>query len=569
MINKLRYKEHQNRMQRLKRVQRQPLISEEFANVSHVVYVMETVKVCGGVKIILQHAEQLVKQGIKVTLVAHYPLPTWFSVKADYVQVPFGIEMATGIPECDLIIANYYKHIHSCIETGIAPVVYFEQGDFHLFEFDKLDVVTRAFVFRQYQLPQFILTVSHRAAEFIKRFYGREAKVIPIAIDQSIFNTETLAFQWHKPYILMMGLEETFKCIEDIIAAVDLLKAENPNIEVDLLWITPEPPKSTHYRNVGQIFINPPQAQIASLYRGALLFVSASQYESFSLPVLEAMSCDCPVVTTRNAGVLEYAEDNVNTVLANINDVDDLSNKIQSVLTDADISQKIRQKGLKTARKFSWEYTTQRILDYYNQCSSHRVVYKSKLEDWDLDIQENNLVNPEEYHKLITLILNSEGDIIQVPTLNNLIQGLEIARWDTVAVRKIRNNSQIEHFLIYVYGDNKPSESYRDAYERFKLQRYSDALSLFTEKFKNEEDSNTRAIYAKWMVLSLIGLGKNNDALKLVHDFLAVYDECIDLYFLLNYIHFIEHGTTKQEYQDIISLIGEAAGYPEYLYNIR
>lgn len=566
MIDKLRYQELEHRMERLKQVKRQALTSKKLKNVSHVVYVMETVKVCGGVKIILQHAERLVKQGIRVTLVAHYPLPTWFVVEADYIQVPFGIELAAGIPECDLIIANYYKHIHSCIETGIAPVVYFEQGDFHLFQFDQLDSFTKAFVFRQFQLPNFILTVSSKAAEFIKRFFGRESEVIPIAVDQSIFNKKTDPYYWEKPYILMMGLEETFKCVEDIIQAMDILKSRG--LDVDLLWITPEEPKKNQvvYKHVKKIFVNPPQKQIASLFRGARLFVSASQYESFSLPVLEAMSCDCPVVTTNNPGAMEYSKDRVNCLVSNINDVTDLSNKMEYLLLNEEFSSRIRMNGLETAQEFSWEQTLQRLITYYNHCSSHTVNSKSYIDDWEINFSCEELVQPNEYEKLLTMILNCNEDIVQIPHIHRLMDGIEIARWETVAVRKVKSNNSTVKFIVYAYGKDTPSLLYKDAYDHFKLGNYSVAMDLFSKQCMNQQEMKTKAIYAKWMIFCLIGMGKHSDGVKLVEDFLEIYEDFMDLYYLLNLIYFIDHGTTKQEYDNIINVIGEATGYPEFIY---
>ncbi|MNO69583.1 D-inositol 3-phosphate glycosyltransferase [compost metagenome] len=363
-----------------------------------------------------------------------------------------------------------------------------------------------------------------------------------------------------------MGLEETFKCIEDIIEAVSTLN--DKGMDLDILWITPEQPQydDSYYRNVKRIFVNPPQSQIASLYRGARLFVSASQYESFSLPVLEALSCFCPVVTTGNAGVLEYAQDSYNTLIANINDPKDLALKIERVLTDSRLSETIREHGLVTSQQFSWDEIMNRLVDYYNGCSGYTVINKSRLEDWELLISDQKLVNPQEYNKLMSLILNCEADYIQLPHLNQLIEGHQVAIWQTVAIRKERSNSKVERFLIYVHGDRKVPSVYEQAYEYFMSGSFDYAFKLFTNLFKLEEDSVERAVYAKWMILCLTGLGKVEDAEKLAHDFLEAYDDLTDVYYLLNYIHFVQFGSTHLDYENIISVIGEATAYPEFLY---
>lgn len=86
-----------------------------------------------------------------MTIVAHYVKPAWFPIEADYIQVPFDLELTKGIPDCDLIVATYWDHIQPCIETGIAPVVYFEQGDFHLFDYEKMNQTLKNYIQKQFQ----------------------------------------------------------------------------------------------------------------------------------------------------------------------------------------------------------------------------------------------------------------------------------------------------------------------------------------------------------------------------------------------------------------------------------
>ena len=110
----------------------------------HVVYVMSNTTICGAAKIIFQHANRLREKGVKVTIVAYFNKPSWFNIKCDYIQAPFTTKLAMCIPQCDLIIATYYTHIGECVKTRLAPVIYFEQGDFHIFCYDRLEKVSRS-----------------------------------------------------------------------------------------------------------------------------------------------------------------------------------------------------------------------------------------------------------------------------------------------------------------------------------------------------------------------------------------------------------------------------------------
>jgi glycosyltransferase involved in cell wall biosynthesis len=371
----LRQMEMKRRVENSKFAKKQELIlmkNKSKENV-HVVYVLTHVGICGGVKIILEQANRLTKLGIKVSLVCHYPMPTWYPVEAKYIEVPFDVELSTGIPDCDVIVATYWDHIQACIDKEIAPVVYFEQGDFHLFDYNNMDENLKKFIYQQYQLPQFIFTVTKQAANIIKKVYNREAKVIHNAVDTSVFNNKSSnSSNGGIPYILMMGdANVKFKGLDHIIKAYK--KVRNTNSDVQLYWITPTNPPNEYASIVDKYFVNPSQHKIAELYRGASLYVSASHYESFSLPVLEAMACGCPVVTTGNNGVLEYAKDNYNVLITEIGDSDDTAKKILKVLRDNDLKEKLVSGGLTTLKTFSWDSITPDLVKMYDEIAGYEV----------------------------------------------------------------------------------------------------------------------------------------------------------------------------------------------------
>ncbi|MEX3620624.1 glycosyl transferase family 1, partial [Paenibacillus glucanolyticus] len=84
----------------------------------------------------------------------------------------------------------------------------------------------------------------------------------------------------------MMGNELIrFKGIASIVRAVQRVKESYP--EINLYWINPNTPSESWVNVADQIFVNPPQEKIAELFRNATLFVSGSEFESFSLPVLD------------------------------------------------------------------------------------------------------------------------------------------------------------------------------------------------------------------------------------------------------------------------------------------
>ena len=130
-LAKFRQEEFLRREANLIQAHRQRLRrSDAFSGALHIVYVLTHTGVCGGTKIILEHACHLVLSGQKVTLVSHFEKPDWFLIdeRVGYIQIPFTEELSFGIPACDVVVATYWREIFECILRGIAPVVYFEQG---------------------------------------------------------------------------------------------------------------------------------------------------------------------------------------------------------------------------------------------------------------------------------------------------------------------------------------------------------------------------------------------------------------------------------------------------------
>lgn len=370
----LRQKEFNKRFERLLFATKQHLRKKENSCLSspiHVVYVLNHTSVCGGVKIILEHAHYLTLNGIKVTLISHFKRPTWLNWEGHYLQIPFTEELTCGIPQCDIIIATYWDHIQACIDTHIAPVIYFEQGDYHLFERHTISSDLLNFIDTQFTLPNFFMTVTTPVATLINTLYSQHCTVIPNAVNTDYFNLNTTSFNHSHPYILMLGSDETpFKGLDEIRIAYKRLKMFLPYL--DLIWITPTAPLLPHFETALTV-VNPAQQIIAQLYRGALAFISASHYESFSLPVLEAMSCGCPVVTTDNLGIHEYALHHINALITPINNIDTLTETIFTLLTSPKLRLSLIKGGIKTAKNYTWASSISKLISFYKQVAQYEV----------------------------------------------------------------------------------------------------------------------------------------------------------------------------------------------------
>ena len=116
-----------------------------------------------------------------------------------------------------------------------------------------------------------------------------------------------------------------------------------------------------HVRFLGRV----PTEHLVYLYNAARMLVHPSFYEGFGLPPLESMTCGTPTVVSNVSALPEVVGDA--SILINPHDIDELTVSMWRVLTDEDLRASLIEKGLKRAKKFSWERAAQETLDVYHR----------------------------------------------------------------------------------------------------------------------------------------------------------------------------------------------------------
>lgn len=338
----------------------------------HIVYVMTWTGICGGSKIILQHCNQLVDAGHRISIVCYFPRPGWFSLNAavTFIHVPRSKILCEHIPECDVIVATYWKEIYECIEQRIAPVIYFEQGDTHLFDPESMGANLLKHIRKQISLAPFVYTVSTFAAEKLKENYNVKAHIIPNAVDKTIFYPASSAKKAAgKIVITTIGSEHiAFKCVFNVVVAVTLLKKLGHDVE--FVWISPDTPSKL---TTVPVKINPSQKEIGDYLRSSHIYVCASLYESFCLPVLEAMTCGVAVVTTDNGGIRDFVRDKVNALVADKNNIADMVEKLTILIDDVNLRENLSAEGMKSAQAFDWSQTVDSLVSYYQDIARYQI----------------------------------------------------------------------------------------------------------------------------------------------------------------------------------------------------
>jgi len=104
---------------------------------------------------------------------------------------------------------------------------------------------------------------------------------------------------------------------------------------------------------------------LPTLYSLADLFVFPSLYEGFGLPVLEAMACGTPVVTSAVSSLPEVAGDAA--LLVDPLDTQALAEAMRRALDDTRLRSEMVQKGLEQARRFTWAVSARQLMEIYHR----------------------------------------------------------------------------------------------------------------------------------------------------------------------------------------------------------
>ncbi|MBE7681559.1 glycosyltransferase [Paenibacillus sp. P13VS] len=107
-----------------------------------------------------------------------------------------------------------------------------------------------------------------------------------------------------------------------------------------------------------------PLDHLIKLYNMAYIMAFPSQYEGFGLPVVEAMACGTPILTSNNSSLGEIAQGAA--VLVDPFEINDITRGLIEILEQTDLND-LRIQGLNRVKKFSWDIVAERTIEAINR----------------------------------------------------------------------------------------------------------------------------------------------------------------------------------------------------------
>ncbi len=316
-----------------------------------VVYVVERLELSGGVKVIVEHAEELSRRGHDVSIVTRHAAEGWMPVGVPVTVVPYF--SAATLPEADVHVATWFETVVPTLRAGRARrIVHFSQGYEGIYPWIAH---RKAEIDDAYAQPVPKLLISaHLATLFAGRFPG-PFHVLPQAIRAADYAPPDpgRTSPRRPPAIGIVGpFEALNKGIRFGLEAVSRLRADGRSLRLHRASQMPLTDEERTLLPCDVYAFRASVAEMVSWYQSADVLVHPSfEAEGFPLPPLEAMAAGVPVVLTDIPSYAPIPADAAPRVPPG--DAAAIAREVALLLDDRALWAARRRRGIEVAATFS------------------------------------------------------------------------------------------------------------------------------------------------------------------------------------------------------------------------
>lgn len=289
----------------------------------------------------------------------------------------FWLDNLKKFPELDVcifqtpVLPPFYKPQKSAVIAQDFPYL-------HLKPQNIKERITNSFLFRYHQRSlnraQAVIAVSEATKNDLLKFFKlpeRKITVIHMGF-KNICAVPKAHLDLPESFFFYAGVIKERKNILNLVKAFALFKKANPGVPEKLILAGKD--EGDYAAEVKQFIsknnLTPAVAflgylndyQLSFVYRRAKCFVFPSLVEGFGFPVLEAMACGVPVITSNIMGPAEIGRDAA--FLINPANPEEISAAMEKMTKDTDFRQSLIEKGLRRAKDFSWDKTALKTLEF-------------------------------------------------------------------------------------------------------------------------------------------------------------------------------------------------------------
>ena len=342
-----------------------------------VTFILPTVNLGGGTRVVVIYAQALVRMGHLVRIISPPPqsmplrrrLKSWIlgNNRLNDLRPPMSHLHGSrldhhvldrwrpvtdvDVPDGDLVIATWWETAEwvNALSPNKGAKVYFIQGH-EIFPHLPVERIKAT-----YRMPLHKIVVARWLQQVMSTRYGDEVvDLVPNSVDRTQF------FAPHRgkqaiPTVGLLYSNSPVKALEVSLSALQIARETIPDLRI-LSFGSQQPNNQSALPKGTEFFFCPPQDQIRTLYSKCDLWITASRSEGFNLPAMEAMACRTPVVSTRTGWPEEALKTGINGVLVDVDDQIGLAKGTQWVLSQTDEDwRRLSSNAYATVAASSWQ----------------------------------------------------------------------------------------------------------------------------------------------------------------------------------------------------------------------
>jgi glycosyltransferase involved in cell wall biosynthesis/2-polyprenyl-3-methyl-5-hydroxy-6-metoxy-1,4-benzoquinol methylase len=324
-----------------------------------IAYLLDDTSLCGGVKVVFDHAKLLSGEGFAVTVITKGGRPEWYDLSGtEFLKIEKNFsDISKYLSSFSLIIATSYSHVLELYDSSV-NLAHFSQGyeaDYPYWKMQESDIR------KAYQLPVQKMTISRRVASIIREHFFQSAYYIPQGIDIVHFFQREPVGKIEK--VVVVGTWENE--IKGIRYAVEgFLKAKNKHSDLQLIRISTLPlseqEKSLYTPDEYYTAVSP--KDMGNIYRQCdLAVVPSLEGEGFGLPAIEAMACGLPVILTKIYSFLSLDTTKDYAYFVSSASSQEISEAIIHLCEKPELAEILGRRAREVAEKFSLDKTKEHL----------------------------------------------------------------------------------------------------------------------------------------------------------------------------------------------------------------
>lgn len=334
----------------------------------------------GGVKVAYKHMQWLTDLGCKITIYSDAPKPEWINLPGKFIRVKDHYEI-NNINADTVIVFSIYDVPKILMKVDNGKVFHLCQGyeGYHIGRnYDEMRS-DKYFYTTLHSFNVGNILVSNHLINMFEEKFGRKGHYIPNSIDLNTYFPNP-KIRKEPNSILFIGNPHDplkgFKFLSDALSNLQSSSERFEHINLYIVWGGTKLNGEEKEKEIAGIKIHYLTGlsgnEIAALINSVSLVVNCSWYEGFSLPILEAMACGTPTITTSNMGAESFCVNKENSLIINYGDVDLFIERIKDILLNRIDVQYLIRNGFNTALN----YSTSRVIGKFIQEYSNILSYK-------------------------------------------------------------------------------------------------------------------------------------------------------------------------------------------------